>query len=155
MQQEYQPALGSPLDRANSAIRGLEEALEELLQTHGQDHPDTLRIQHRLAHACRAAKDFHRAIALFELNVAAWTRLTGASSQETLRSRSSLANCYYAAGRYHQAIPLFEEILRDRRRALGPHHPDTRRSRGSLANSYRALGALTSTGPGQQSRTQA
>lgn len=128
--------------------------LDQLLQTHGPDHPDTLRAQHRLAHAYRAAKDFDRAIALFELNVAAWARLTETSSQETLRSRSSLANCYYAAGRYHQAIPLFEEILRDRRRTLGPHHPDTRRSRGSLANSYRALGALTSTGPGQQSRTQ-
>ena len=110
---------------------------------HGDDHPDTLRAQHRLAHAYRAARRFDEALRRFRRAADDSARIHGAEHPETLRYRSSLANCHYAAGHTELAIKLFGELFEARRLALGESHPDTLRSRGSLANALHSVPAVT------------
>lgn len=117
--------------------------LDDARARHGDDHPDTLRAQHRLAHAYRAARRFEDALRWFQRAAAGSARVYGDEHLETLRCRSSLANCHYAAGDTELAIRLFGELLEIRRAVLGESHPDTRRSRGSLSNALYSAGRYT------------
>ena len=114
--------------------------LDAQLAANGGDHPDTLRAQHRLAHAYRAARRFDEALRWFDLAAEGSARALGPDHLETLRYRSSLANCHYAAGHTDVAIEMFAALFDARRAALGEEHPDTLRSRGSLANALHAVG---------------
>ena len=108
--------------------------------TDGQTAEAALRAQHRLAHACRAARRFDEALRWFRAAAQESAALYGASDWRTLRYRSSLANCYYAAGAVERAAEMFYELLDIRQATLGAEHPDTQRSRGSLANALAAAG---------------
>ena len=127
-------------DARDQRIARRHAELDAQLAANGGDHPDTLRAQHRLAHAYRAARRFDEALRRFELAAAGSARRHGPDHLETLRYRSSLANCHYAAGHTDVAIEMFGALFEARRAALGEDHPDTLRSRGSLANALHAVG---------------
>ena len=108
----------------------------------GPNQPHTLTSRNNLAYAYRDAGRLHEAIALYEQNLKASTRILGPHHPHTLTARDNLAGAYQDAGRLHEAIELFEQNLDDRTRILGPHHPDTLASRNNLAGAYRDAGRL-------------
>ena len=93
--------------------------LDALLAAKGSDHPDTLRAQHRLAHAYRAARRFDEALRWFDLAAEGSERVHGPAHLETLRCRSSLANCHYAAGHTDVAIEMFGALFEAAPRRVG------------------------------------
>ena len=118
----------------------IQHRLAELEAVGDSGHGNLPAVQHRLAHAYRAARRYDEALRWFEVAAGGSEAVHGSAHPVTLNYRSSLANCHYAAGHTGRAIEMFRQLLTERRAALGENHPDTLRSRGSLANALYEAG---------------
>ncbi len=130
-----QGAVGRAVDR-------LERVLTARRRLLGSDHADTLRAQHELAAAQRAAGDTERAVELSLETVETCERALGKEHPETLSAWTVLADAYRAAGNARQAIPAYQAALRARRLALGEDHQVTLGACNDLADAHRAVGDL-------------
>jgi len=119
-----------------------EQALADLRQLLGEDHPDTLQSMHDLGNICQELGDLQRAHQLFQQTLATRRQVLGEDDPATLASMNSLALTRRDLGDLQDAQHLFEETLAARRRVLGDDHPDTLWSMNSLAVTRHKLGDM-------------
>ena len=124
--------------RLDLAIQAGERVLADLAM--GADLRDTLVARSQLASTCRLARRFGQAVALYEQNVAEWTRLKGPDDSDVLAECLSLGRAYQAAGNQEDAIAVFRRVLTYREQALGRDHEDTLAAYACLASAYQGAG---------------
>lgn len=104
------------------------------------DPREVLAARSYLAATCRLAGQHDRAIALYQQNVADWTRLSGPDDRAVLAESLSLGRAYQSAGRSEDAVAVFGQVLTSRERALGGDHEETLAARACLASAYQGAG---------------
>ena len=124
--------------RLDLAIQAGERVIADLAM--GADARDTLVARSQLAGTCRLAGRFSQAVALYEHNVAEWTRLKGPDDGDVLAECISLGRAYQSAGNQQDAIAVFRKVLTSRERALGHDHEDTLAAYACLASAYQGAG---------------
>jgi tetratricopeptide (TPR) repeat protein len=124
----------------NQTIHYFGRSLAAAIRLFGEDHPDTLASQGKLAVAYQEAGDLGRAVSLLERTLETSVRKLGEEHPDTLTSKNNLASAYQEAGELERAILLFEGTLEGRGRELGEDHPFTLVLRGNLAGAYAVAG---------------
>jgi serine/threonine protein kinase/tetratricopeptide (TPR) repeat protein len=114
----------------------LEDALETLRRTLGEDHVDTLMAMNGLGKLYWQTGKLDQAILLGQSALEGLKTRFG-SDPKTLTVMNNLALWYAAAGQLDRALPLMEEALQGRRQKLGPDDPATIGTMSNLAALYR------------------
>ncbi len=115
---------------------------DELAETLGTDHPDTMNAGVKLA-ACRyQLEDYAAARALDETIWKQRQRVLGKDHPDTLTSASDLALDLRAEGVFERAKEINEQVWAARYRLLGRVHPHTLTSQHNLALDLLALDDL-------------
>lgn len=99
-----------------------------------------LAARSQLAASYRLARRFGEAIALYQQNVADWTRLSGPEDSEVLTECLNLGRAYQSAGRQDDAFTIFRTVLTSREQALGRDHAETLAAYTCLASAYQVAG---------------
>jgi hypothetical protein len=106
---------------------------------------ETLMVKHDLATAYSNAKQFGKALPLFEETLALRKKLYGADDPSTQKTVNNLARAYQEAfwqgnkkdaTLLKKAVPLFEAALAARKKQPGPYNLDTLESMNNLATAY-------------------
>jgi tetratricopeptide (TPR) repeat protein len=106
------------------ALRLGQDTHAVVLQTHGADHPLSLRSASIIADAHTEIGDHEAALPL-KMDWMLWSRrVHGDEHEETLNAIGSLARTHHHMGHLHLALPLYQEAL-DMRRTMGSAHEDT------------------------------
>ena len=124
------------------AITFLERAVEGMVRTLGEDHPDTLVMRNNLASAYASAGEAHRAVALYEEVHERQSRVLGEDHPGTLVTAANLALAYQSLGSLDHALTSYRRILETQLRVLGEDHPRTLVTRHNLAAAYASVGDL-------------
>jgi tetratricopeptide (TPR) repeat protein len=96
-----------------------------------------------LANGYHAARQFDRALPLFEETLALMKSKLGPDHPDTLTAANDLAATYWSAKRLDRSIPLLEECLALQRVKSGEDHPYTMMTKANLGVNYRKAGRLT------------
>lgn len=113
----------------------LEEVLDGLRSTLGEEHRDTLLVMNSLAGVLHKAKRLEEAEALYVPALEGMLRVFGDEHPDVMVMRSNLTMLLHEQGRTAEAIPVMRDLLETQRRTLGEQHPETL---GTISN----LGAL-------------
>ena len=135
--------VGQSLDNAgltNSAVSYWQAMVSANSQLLGNNHPDALLADSRLADSYERAGQVANAIGLYEKALADCEEALGLSHADTLAALGKLASAYLAAGRADAAVALRKRNLAALEGALGSRHPDTIAARSGLADCFRAAG---------------
>ncbi len=117
-----------------------ERVTQQMADTLGPDHPDTIAARDNLANAYTLAGRTAEATDLLEQVVADRIRILGPDHPDTLAARNNLAISYMPAGRSLEATDLLNQVVIDSARILGPDSPGTIGARNNLAVSYQSTG---------------
>lgn len=124
--------------RLDLAMQAGERVLADL--ANGADPHATLVARSQLAATCRLAREYNQAVALYQQNVAEWTRLTGPDDSEVLAEFLNLGRAYQSASRQDDAIAIFRKVVTTREQNLGADHEDTLAALTCLASAYQGAG---------------
>jgi serine/threonine protein kinase/tetratricopeptide (TPR) repeat protein len=96
--------------RAREAVTLRQELLTTIEKLNGSDHYATFDALWLLAHACRQAKMFDRAIPLAKQVLDIRMATLGPKNDLTLAAMDLLARCYLDAGQFKESVAWFEKI---------------------------------------------
>ena len=129
------------------AQASLEQALDILQQTLGDEHPRTATALNVLGAVQSERGDFMAARMMFERALAIRERVLGPDHPDTATSLNNLASLLRSTGDYAAAQPLVEQALAIRERVLGPDHLQTASSLINLAALLQAAGDYAAARP--------
>jgi tetratricopeptide (TPR) repeat protein len=122
------------------ADRAYREALANLRQALGEDHPETALASSKVGLNLDAQGRHAEAQPLHEKALASYRKVLGEHHPLTATSGNHLGSNLHAQGRYARALLLFEKALAVRRTVLGDWHPDTAIGCTNVALTLNALG---------------
>ena len=108
----------------------------------GAEHAETLKAQHSLAVAYKAAGQPEKAIALYIGVRDSWVKSLGTDHPDTLSALANLAAAYQSAGNIRQAVALFERVRDAEAKTLGADHPSALVTLNDLGLAYSDAGML-------------
>jgi len=103
----------------------LTEARIEMSRLKGEDHLDTLAIDHKLADLFTRGGSHRAAERLFEKVIDTRTSLLGPEDVDTLETMADLIEAHLAVGKFDEAETLAWQVYNGRTIALGEDHVDT------------------------------
>ena len=115
---------------------------DELRQSHGRRHAETLRCSCVLASALAATGRYEQALAIFSEALTAQEATLGPDALETNETLSQQVLCLDKMGKKAEAEPLYTRIIAWRTERLGPNHADTLSSISNYGYLLAALGHL-------------
>lgn len=139
----------SAANTSNSNIRGvspedkkkieeLEAHYKKMLESRGEEHPDTLTALSNLGYIYSETRDYKSAISLQKRAYELRCKVIGPDHESTITSLSNLAITYYKLGQTDEAIELMHKVCDGQAKKLGKAHPTTIQSMINLAIIYRS-----------------
>ena len=113
-----------------------EKSLKIIVSVLGEEHPDTVWSNDRLAGMYKRKGEYKKAEELSEKNLCIMKRVYGEEHLNTAASYHNLAIVYGTQGEYEKAKELYEQSLRIMEKALGEEHPDIAKIYNNLAVVY-------------------
>lgn len=110
----------------------LRRHVAECENTHGPEHPETIKARNNLALHCMDAVLYDEGLAAAERALADAERVFGPQSDDTIEIRDTLAVCLQQSSRNDEAVALFRRVVEERIAQHGPDHPKVLRARGQL-----------------------
>lgn len=126
------PVVLAEQGRYDEALEMLRHRLDELLDEHGENHPDTIGVRNTLGVALRRLNRNEEAAAMYAQAAESAQRVFGATHRATLTLRSNEAVALEAIGRVEEAERISREVLAIQREAFGEAHDDTLASASNL-----------------------
>jgi tetratricopeptide (TPR) repeat protein len=118
------------------------DAIAELTERLGSDHPSTLSALNNLATVRQRKGDLAGAQTDYEKALAGRIKVLGPDHPETLTVKQNLANLMILVGRQTEALPILQDLVERNRKVRGPTHPNSSIAAGALAWAYEDLGRL-------------
>ncbi|MFF0413358.1 tetratricopeptide repeat protein [Kitasatospora sp. NPDC004745] len=129
--------------RSAEAIAAYREALADMVDRVGADHPSTLECLGNLGYALDAAEQREEASRIYREVAEKRVRILGEDHPDTLLSQSNLAYMLLKTGEPEAGLELCRKTLVQREQILGMLHAATLANRKLLASAYDWIGDLT------------
>lgn len=126
----------SPEDKKR--IEEFSAIYKKMLESRGEEHPDTLSALNNLGYIYSETGDYKSAISLQKRAYEIRCRVIGSEHIDTITSLSNLAITYYKLGQTDEAIKLMHKVCDGQAKKLGKAHPTTIQSMINLAIVYRS-----------------